>query len=239
VVSVDAKSRLVYLRDCPSEVPDDVVKRFFSSFGEVHSISRSCHEAFPGIFDGNRVIKITMTKDVPGIVSVAGLECRVWYRRQPAFCAICKKLGHRSKSCPLNGLCRRCRRPGHHARDCSNACTVSSAVPCQLVDMDVSVEEVPGHKQFKTFRGVWEDKLTWEEFRARKPRYRVNVIPAEPSPSPTPSPSQSFSASSSTPVPPVSPVPSSFSSNGSVVDSVPTPTPERPRVYYQTKDRLW
>ena len=339
VVSADTRSRVVHLRDCPAEVPDDIVKRFFSSFGEVHSVSRSCHQAFPNLFDGNRVIKITLTKDVPGIVSIHGRECRVWYRRQPAFCAICKKLGHRSKSCPLNGLCRRCRRPGHHARECTNAWipaagtapasrvsaanapgpapasaaasadavvpphrpasvevttpaaeppvpsgapavdetemadedyvpssdadsdpssmdaeaasgddevvlaassgsasgsprrrrkrrrrTVSSAVPCVLVDMDTSEVEVPGHKQFKTFRGVWEDVVSWEELRSRKPRYRV-VTPREPSSTPAPPPSQPLSASSPTPVPPVSPVPSTFSLDGSVVDSVPTPSP--------------
>ena len=39
LVSVDAKSCLVYLHDCPAQVPDDVVKRFFSSFGEVHKLS--------------------------------------------------------------------------------------------------------------------------------------------------------------------------------------------------------
>ena len=32
--------------------------------------------------------------------------------------------------------------------------TVSSAVTPVLVDMDISAEEVPGHKQFKTFHGV-------------------------------------------------------------------------------------
>ena len=267
---------------------------------------------------------MSTTKDVPGVVSVHGNECRVWYGRQPASCAICRKLGHRSRSCPLNGLCRRCRRPGHYARECTNAwssaagaasvsrgsaanppgpapasatapavpavsphrsassgavlpdpvdasavqdsempdgeyvpstdedsdpssmdavaasgndevvltaspptsssspCrrrkrrrrTVSSAVPCVLVDMDTSEVEVPGHKQFKTFRGVWDDAVSWEELRARKPRYRVTVTPPEPSP-PPPSPSQSISASCPTPVPPVSPVPSTFSSNGS------------------------
>ena len=99
--------------------------------------------------------------------------------------------------------------------------TVSSAVPCVLVDMDTSEVEVPGHKQLKTFRGVWDDAVSWEELRARKPRYRVTVTLPEPSP-PPPSPSQSISASCPTPVPPVSPVPSTFSSNGSVVDSVPT-----------------
>ena len=107
--------------------------------------------------------------------------------------------------------------------------TVSSAVPSVLVDMDTSEVEVPGHKQFKTFRGVWDDKVSWEELRARKPRYRVTVTPPEPSSTPSPSPSPSLSASLPTPVPPVSPIPSTFSSNGSVVDSVPTPTPEHPR----------
>ena len=333
VVSVDARSRLVYLRDCPAEVPDDVVKRFFLSFGEVHSVSRSSHQAFPGIFDGNRVIKASLIKDVPGIVSIAGFECRVWYRRQPASCAICRKLGHRSRACPLNGLCRQCHHPGHHARACTNAWapaapasavsstpasvavppgpppapaavsadavdsppppapavvvasadvsvasppgsvaasaaegsemsdadylpqsgvesddsasmddvaasgddevvaaaplsslsdsprsrrkrrrrTVSPAVP-ELVDMDTSVEEVPGHSYFRTFRGVWDDRFSWELYRSRKPRYkRVATPKPEPPPSsPSLFPSQDLSASSSTPVPPATPVPSCF-----------------------------
>ena len=130
VVSADARSRIIHLRDCPAEVPDDVVHRFFASFGEVHAISRGCHQAFPGPHDGNRTIMMTITKDVPGLVTVAGFECRVWHRRQPAFCAICRKLGHRSWACPLNGLCRRCRRPGHHARDGSSAwAPAANAVP--------------------------------------------------------------------------------------------------------------
>lgn len=71
-----------------------------------------------------------MTKDVPGLVTIAGFECRVWYRRQPAFCAICRKLGHRSRAWPLNGLCQRCRRPGHHARDYASAwAPAADAVP--------------------------------------------------------------------------------------------------------------
>ena len=351
VVSVDARSRLVYLRDCPTEVPDDVVKRFFLSFGEVHSVSRSSHQAFHGIFDGNRVIKASLTKDVPGIVSIAGFECRVWYRRQPASCAICRMLGHRSRACPLNGLCRRCHRPGHHARACTNAWapaapagavssapasvaappgpppapvavsadavdspphpaaavdvaspdvsvaspsgsvaasaveesemsdadylpqsgvesddsasmdevvasgddevvaaaplsslsdsprlrrkrqrrTVSPAVP-ELVEMDTSVEEVPGHSYFRTFRGVWDDRFSWEINCFRKPRYKRVVTPKpEPPSSPSLFPSQDLSASSSTPVPPATPVPSSVSSDGSGVDSVKSPSPGRRR----------
>ena len=127
VVSVEAKSRLVYLRDCPSEVPDSTIRTFFAAYGEVHSVTRSCHDAFPGLFDGNRLVKMSLTKDVPSSVRVAGYDCRVWYRRQPASCSICKKVGHRGKSCPLDGLCRRCRQPGHVARECGNAWGASAA----------------------------------------------------------------------------------------------------------------
>ena len=70
--------------------------------------------------------------------------------------------------------------------------TVSSAVPSVLVDMDTSEVEVPGHKQFKTFRGVWEDVVSWEELRSRKSRYRVVVTPHEPSSTPSLFPSQSI-----------------------------------------------
>ncbi|KAJ7360275.1 hypothetical protein OS493_016905 [Desmophyllum pertusum] len=121
VVFVKTKSRLIYLRDCPAEVPNSAVSGFFGSFGEVHSISLSEHDGFPGLRDGTRIVKMSLTKDVPSVARIAGFDCRVWYRRQPAFCTICKKLGHQGKGCPLNRLCRRCEKPGHVARECRNA----------------------------------------------------------------------------------------------------------------------
>ena len=39
LVGADSGHRLVYLHDCPVEVPDSTVKNFFSSYGEVHAIS--------------------------------------------------------------------------------------------------------------------------------------------------------------------------------------------------------
>ena len=128
VVSVETKSRLIHLRDCPAEVPDSKISGFFGPFGEVHSISHSEHIGFPGLRDGTRVVKMTLTKDVPPVVRVAGFDCRVWYRRQPAYCTICKKSGHRGKGCPLDGLCRRCERPGHVAKECRNAWASRSTV---------------------------------------------------------------------------------------------------------------
>ena len=52
LVSADARSRIIHLRDGPAEIPDDVVRRFFASFGEVHAISRGCHQAFAELQDG-------------------------------------------------------------------------------------------------------------------------------------------------------------------------------------------
>ena len=312
------QSRIVYLRDCPSEVPDNVIRQFLTSFGEVHSISHSTHQGFPELRDGNRAVRISLSKDIPGVVSIAGFECRVWYRRQPAFCEICKKLGHRSRACPLDGLCRRCLQPGHQARSCRNAwaaprpaapaasappaapvaptdvsnadpsgAAVASAaadsemsdveyVPAQSeadsdalsmvedasgdeavvraasqlspprsprrrhkrrrravsshslpepVDMDLSIEEGPSHRLFKTFREVWDDKLSWEEIRARKLRLRASIASPEPSSTPVLFPSPSSSPSLPTPVPQATPAPSPFSSDGSIVDSVRIPTP--------------
>ena len=73
VVAMEPKSRLIYLRDCPVEVPDSAVSGFFSSFGEIHSITHSEYQGMPGLRDGTRIVKMTLTKDVPGSVRVGGL----------------------------------------------------------------------------------------------------------------------------------------------------------------------
>ena len=99
-------------------------------------------------------------------------------------------------------------------------CTASPAVPSTLLDLDASAVEVPGHKQFKTFRGVREGKVSWEQLRSGKLRYRLIIAPPQPSFTPDLFSSQSFSAFSATPVPPASLAPFSFSFNGSVVDFV-------------------
>ena len=102
---------------------------------------------------------------------------------------------------------------------------VSPTLPLEPVDMDLSVEKGPNHRLFKTFREVWDDKLSWEEIRARKLRLRVSISSQDPSSTPVLFPSPSSSPSLSTPVAQATPVPSPFSSDGSIVDSVRSPTP--------------
>ena len=115
VQAVEQRSRIAYLRDLPCEVPDDSVRAALRPFGEVHSLQKSFHDGFPGLFDGSRIVKMSLAKDSPPVLLVAGFECRIWYRRQPQNCPICRAPGHRVKECPFNGVCRRCRQPGHVA----------------------------------------------------------------------------------------------------------------------------
>ena len=117
---VDARTRLVYLRDLPAEVPDDPVRAFFRKFGVLHSLSPQFHPGWPDVKNGTRVAKVTLTKDLPSSVRIAGFDARLWYQGQPQSCPVCRQFGHRVRDCPLNGLCRRCQQPGHMARECSS-----------------------------------------------------------------------------------------------------------------------
>ena len=121
IAPVEPKHVLVYLRDCPIEVPNKVASKVLEAFGVVHKITASAHEGFPGLLNGTRVVKMSLNADIPSVLRVGGFDCRVWYRRQPVLCSICAKAGHRPKQCPFNGLCRRCRKPGHMARECRSA----------------------------------------------------------------------------------------------------------------------
>ena len=120
VAPVDARTRLVYLRDLPAEVPDEPVKVFLRKFGVLHSLSPQFHPGLPGVKNGTRVAKVTLVKDLPSSVRIAGFDARLWYQGQPQSCPVCRQFGHRVRDCPLNGLCRRCRQPGHMARECSS-----------------------------------------------------------------------------------------------------------------------
>lgn len=120
VAPVDARTRLVYVRDLPAEVPDESVSVFLRQYGVVHSLSPQFHPALPGVKNGTRVAKVTLLKDLPTSVRIAGFDVRLWYQGQPQPCPVCRQFGHRVRDCPLNGLCRRCRQPGHMARECSS-----------------------------------------------------------------------------------------------------------------------
>ena len=143
VSPVDARTRLVYVRDLPAEVPDEPVCVFLRQYGVVHSLSPQFHPGLPGVKNGTRVAKVTLLKDLPTSVRIAGFDVRLWYQGQPQPCPVCRQFGHRVRDCPLNGLCRRCRLPGHVARECSSreVSVAPSSVPVSGAGSPVSVAD--------------------------------------------------------------------------------------------------
>ena len=133
------KVTVLYIRDLPYEVPSDDLVDFFSNHGEVLTVERSVAVNFPGLCNGNRILKLILNEDLPYFLSVCGYQCRVWYRGQPLQCLVCRERGHRAQSCPLSGRCRYCHQVGHMARDCGRAWDPPPSVP---VDADVDVVSV-------------------------------------------------------------------------------------------------
>ena len=142
---VDSRTRLVYVRDLPVEVPVDGLKVYLRAFGVIHSVSMQTYPGMPQVFTGTRVVKVTLAKDLPSSARVSGFDVRFWYQGQPQACPVCRSYGHRVKDCPFNGLCRRCSQPGHMARECSfRRSSVSTPTASSVPDVtgaDPSISE--------------------------------------------------------------------------------------------------
>ena len=139
VAPVDSRTRLVYVRDLPVEVPDDGLIVYLRAFGVVHSCVMQTYPRLPQVATGTRVVKVTLTKDLPSSARISGFDVRFWYQGQPQACPVCRSYGHRVKDCPFNGLCRRCSQPGHMARECSfRRSSVSTPAASSVPDVSVS-----------------------------------------------------------------------------------------------------
>ena len=119
LIEADPSVRLVYLHNCPVEVPNSVVKTALSDYGDVLSIERLCHTG-TAIQNGSCTIKLIPNDDIPSKLHILRYPCHVWYAGQPQVCHICEAPSHHAAECPLKGLCRRCKQPGHVARDGQN-----------------------------------------------------------------------------------------------------------------------
>ena len=151
LTSVDSRTRLVYVRDLPVEVPDDGLQAFLRPFGVVHSVLRQTYPGMPDVFTGTSVVKVTLSKDLPSSARVSGFDVRFWYQSQPRACPVCRAYGHRVKDCPFNGKCRRCSQPGHMARECPSRrssvepASAVSSVPVPEVSDPVPVLYIAAH----------------------------------------------------------------------------------------------
>ena len=74
LLPADDRIRVVHLRDLPVEVDDDSVSAFLSDYGEVLSVDHCHFESYPSVRNGNRIIKMLLTQDIPYLFSWRNLE---------------------------------------------------------------------------------------------------------------------------------------------------------------------
>ena len=99
IAPVDSRTRLVYVRDLPVEVPVDGLKVYLRASGVVHSCLMQTYPGLPQVSTGTRVVKVALAKDLPSSARVSGFDVHFWYQGQPQACPVCRSYGHRVKDC--------------------------------------------------------------------------------------------------------------------------------------------
>ena len=122
-VEADPILKDVYLEHLPFEVSDDAVRKALGCFGAVNEIVHLKHAGTP-VYNGTRLLQMSLASDVPVNVRILRYPCRVFYSCQPRPSLICRSSHHRAFDCPLGDVCRRCRMPGHFACDCPEVVNV-------------------------------------------------------------------------------------------------------------------
>lgn len=87
-------------------------------YGDVRDVSFQCWTYMPDVGTSTRLVSMVIQKQIPRIIAIGGICCKVLYRGQPLTCDICSKNGHKASACPDKGKCLRCHHSGHFARQC-------------------------------------------------------------------------------------------------------------------------
>ena len=234
---VDSRTRLVYVRDLPVEVPVDGLKVYLRAFGVIHAVSMQTYPGMPQVFNGTRVVKVTLAKDLPSSARVSGFDVRFWYQGQPQACPVCRSYGHRVKDCPFNGLCRRCSQPGHMARECSfrrsSVVPAASSVSDPVAGADLSISEDEDDPDYVLSSASESGPCSGDEEVLRSVPTSVLAARARKRSAPPAVPSDESSVDLrdnelSPASDPVDPVPGTPESASAVVASVPDSVPGTP-----------
>ena len=78
----------VTVRDAPWEMTDELITTRLEEYGTVHSIRRAYNQSLlpENVFDGHRVLRMTVERDIPCFLKFGPLLLRISYPRQPKAC---------------------------------------------------------------------------------------------------------------------------------------------------------
>ena len=104
----------------PYDAPSTYIKDALFLYGDVDEVRFLHWVGLPGVSTANRLVHVKRTKAIPRWINIAGINCKVWYKRQPVVCDIRQSKDHKATDCPKKGRCRICNSPEHFVKDCPN-----------------------------------------------------------------------------------------------------------------------
>ena len=135
--------RRVRVACLPPEVDDRTLQLTLCKYGEIRDIQP---EMWPNIYryhvpNDVRVVRMSLVKHIPSIVSVAGYRAIITYEGQPTTCFSCNEPGHIKTECPH----RRRERPAVRPTKPSWAEVANGATTTQItrgMDSDTDMAEL-------------------------------------------------------------------------------------------------
>lgn len=110
------KHKVITVSNLPFEMGDDLIKDFFSHYGEVRGLIRNVDKY--GIETGDRRLLMVLSHHIPSRVSLDPFRAQVRYLGQPCCCFNFNWLGHKDRNCPLKDDCGRCGSRSHYMFAC-------------------------------------------------------------------------------------------------------------------------
>ncbi|XP_064488412.1 uncharacterized protein LOC135400510 [Ornithodoros turicata] len=122
----DAQQRIVTVRVhwIPYHIPDDVVRKTFSLYGEPSKVTRETYSDgfFKDVESTTRNFKLTLKEGVkpdsiPHVLKIMSNSVLVAIPGRPPLCLRCRRVGHMRQQCKFP-KCKECRRFGHDSESC-------------------------------------------------------------------------------------------------------------------------
>ena len=135
----------IFVEGAPFQFPNVLFSEALAGYGKVSQVKHLPVKGHPHIQSGTRMVTMSVSKDIPVFVTIAGFRCKVWYRGQPITCFGCGKTGHVISACPNRA------RPHSYAAAVNSAqVSAQHSEPPSSAAEDPSVDVSPSNNEATT-----------------------------------------------------------------------------------------